>query len=175
MKVVASSVSALCVGLLLLMNSADAQQQIGNGVWVCDGAAQAGLCQADADGEGSPSEGDGYSDNDYLYATSGWEDRWGAISDDGQGVAGIVAGMTSKSEAEASALKECRSRGGGDCVVRLAYHNQCAAVAASVAKSFTQGAPSKRQAEKLALSRCNKSEDECWIYYSGCSFPAHAR
>ncbi|WP_242108044.1 DUF4189 domain-containing protein [Luteimonas aquatica] len=99
-----------------------------------------------------------------------WADRWGAIAADGNGVFGIVSDMTSKRKAQKSAIQECKNRGGGACVVDLAYYNQCAAVGANSKNSFSFSAPTQKEAEDLAVGRCEKSTGEkCNVYYSGCS------
>jgi hypothetical protein len=104
-----------------------------------------------------------------------WEDRWGAIADDGNGVAGIVASMQSKEQAERSAVSECKKRGGGVCTIALTYHNQCAAVATSSTVSFSSGAPTLEEAKNRAMQQCNKTGAQCWIYYSGCSLPVQVQ
>lgn len=101
-----------------------------------------------------------------------WADRWGAIAADGNGVFGIVSDMTSKRKAQKSAIQECKNRGGGACDVDLAYYNQCAAVGANSKNSFSFSAPTQKEAEDLAVGRCEKSTGEkCNVYYSGCSMP----
>lgn len=39
-----------------------------------------------------------------------WEDRWGAISDDGNGVFGIVSDMESEQSAKQNAIQECKKK-----------------------------------------------------------------
>ena len=102
-----------------------------------------------------------------------WADRWGAIATDGNGHAGIVKGMASKSSAQKAAVAECRRRGGGGCVVRLSYHNQCAAVVAGATGSNNASAATEDEAIHFAMSDCETVEGRgaCRVYYSGCSLP----
>lgn len=104
-----------------------------------------------------------------------WADRWGAIADDGNGVAGIVASMQSKDLAESSAISECKKRGGGACTIALTYHNQCAAVATSNTAAFSSGAPTLEEAKDRAMQQCGRTGEQCWIYYSGCSLPVRVQ
>jgi hypothetical protein len=95
---------ALGLGLLLICGNAAAQgQPIGNGIYACDGAAQAGPCQPE--GDDSSYSGGGYTDNDYAHAEPKWADRWGAYASDGQ-IDGIVAGQNGKHSAEVAAINE---------------------------------------------------------------------
>ena len=100
-----------------------------------------------------------------------WADRWGAIATDDNGTAGIVTDITNKRDAQRSAIAECENRGGGNCKVSLAYHNQCAAVAASSSMSFSSSAPTIEEATERSMERCKSAGGECWVYYSGCSLP----
>lgn len=102
-----------------------------------------------------------------------WVDRWGAISDDGDGVFGIVSNMRDRGVAEENAVMECKKRGGKKCIVSFTYRSQCAAVAASESVSFSYGAPTIEEAKESAMQQCNSnsSNKDCWIYYSGCSLP----
>ena len=105
------------------------------------------------------------------------EDRWGAIAMDDYGHDGIVVDYIGELEAKEAAIEECEKRGGQGCEVMLAYHNQCAAVAANTSVSSISHASDKEQAKEIALRRCNakKAGEACWIYYSGCSLPARVR
>lgn len=102
-----------------------------------------------------------------------WLDRWGAIANDASGHWGISSGMATEKKASQSALKECRSRKGTDCVIRITYHNQCVAAAANGSIALYTSAASEKKAVEDAMLRCERepAEKECWIYYSGCSLP----
>jgi hypothetical protein len=106
-----------------------------------------------------------------------WADRWGAIADDGNGVAGIVASMQSKEQAERSAVLECKKRGGGACTVALTYHNQCAAVATGANGASLYHAETEDEAAASAMKNCEAKQGAgtCRIYYSGCSLPVQVQ
>lgn len=102
-----------------------------------------------------------------------WEDRWGAIADDGNGVYGIVTDLGSRRLAQKAAVAECRRRGGGECMVGLAYYNQCAVVVAGTTGAELAHAPTEDQAKKIAVENCEATDGQgvCRVYYSGCSLP----
>lgn len=152
--------------LMLLTSGALAQGvPIGNGIYACDGVAQAGPCQPDDTGD---------TDTPGAPVTR-WEDRWGAIATDGNGHAGIVTDMVSKGTARKAAIAECKRRGGGRCEIGLTYYNQCAAVATNAKASFMQGASHEEEAKQIAMDRCSKTGEQCQIYYSGCSLPVRVQ
>jgi hypothetical protein len=158
--------------LLLTCGNAAAQgQPIGNGIYACDGAAQAGPCQPEGDDDSSYSSGDGYTDNDYAHAEPKWADRWGAIADADNRVYGIVSMMNNESEARVAALNECTKRGGMGCAVVATYYNQCAAVSAGDGGSEVWQAPTEELAIKNSMTRCDSARENCRVYYSGCSLP----
>jgi len=167
---------ALCLGSLLICGKAVAQgQPIGNGIYACDGAAQAGPCQPESDDGDSYSgaSSGGYTDNDYAHAEPQWADRWGAIADNANGYAGIVEGESSKSEAERSAIEKCEIQGGGACRIAMVYYNQCAAVATGSQGVRLYRAPTEEQAKQSAMRECEDRQGKgaCQLYYSGCSLP----
>src|SRR5688500_844694 len=93
----------LALGLLLLSGAAAyAQQHIGNGIYACDGAAQAGPCQPERDDDSSSSgSAGGYTDNDYAHVPPKWETRWGAIATDAENAKlGAVVSVPNKKMAE---------------------------------------------------------------------------
>ena len=161
--------SCVVTALILLLYSAGALAQgvpLGNGVYACDGAAQAGPCQPDADDYGAVP----------AAPPARWVDRWGAIASDRISVFGIVSDKASKSEAERAALSECRTRGGGECQVTFAYHNQCAAVAAGQKGTISFHAPTVEEAIEASLKKCEVEKGgECRVYYSGCSLPVRVQ
>jgi Domain of unknown function (DUF4189) len=101
-----------------------------------------------------------------------WANRWGAIASDGNGVYGIVSDMTTKRKASKAAIQTCKDRGGGNCVIRLAYYNQCAAVVMTDTWSGYAGAPTLENAIEDGKKRCTGSNTgSCRVYWSGCSMP----
>lgn len=120
-----------------------------------------------------PSLGQGDTDQ----AGVKWEDRWGAIADDGNGTYGIVVDMSSKRLAQKAAISECKRRGGTKCTVGLAYYNQCAVVIAGTTGSDLAHAPTEDEAKSLGIKNCEAKDGQgaCRIYYSGCSLPARVK
>jgi hypothetical protein len=104
-----------------------------------------------------------------------WEDRWGAIADNGRGVMGVATNATNKETAERMAINDCANRGGGACETGLTYRSQCAAVAASTKRSYLQGAAYEEDAKRMAMERCTATGEKCWVYYSGCSLPVRVQ
>lgn len=113
-------------------------------------------------------------------ATGKWETRWGAISEDAESLAtGAAVSMKSKRQAVAAAMAECKRLGGKNCKLRLAYYNQCAAIADATAESLVNGpgrstiarAETVSQAESIAMKECTSAlgGQKCEIAYSACS------
>ena len=105
-----------------------------------------------------------------------WADRWGAIAVDtiptGSVGFSAVTGMKRKGQAEKSALKACRDKGGKQCEIMIAYHNQCAVLIWGDRTINTSGAASEELAKQRSLDKCNLANDtNCEIFYSGCSLP----
>jgi hypothetical protein len=101
-----------------------------------------------------------------------WADRWGAIAIDGDtGGAGAVVALPSREAAVSAAIQDCAKNGSRNCSVRMAYKNQCAAVAWGGGFSSTARAPTKEAAEADATATCEKSGAACKVVYSDCSYP----
>jgi hypothetical protein len=164
---------ALSLGLLLICGNAAAQgQPIGNGIYACDGAAQAGPCQPEGDDESSYSSSGGYTDNDYAHAEPKWADRWGAIAADPKNAKlGVAVNMESEIEAKQAALQDCQKVGGSGCSVEIAYYNQCAVLVTGDSRFNTSRGPTIEAATKYAMDVCNGGDENCRVYYSGCSLP----
>jgi len=116
--------------------------------------------------------------------TGKWETRWGAVAEDREAEpgspmsTGAVIGQKSKRAAEAIALERCERSGGKKCYVRMAYYNQCAAIADVVlsgsmaaGKSTAVSAETLEKAKSLALTQCSSLNTgaTCEIAYSACS------
>lgn len=105
-----------------------------------------------------------------------WEDRWGAIAEDGNGVFGIVSDTKSERKARKGALQECKKRGGGECSVVATYSSQCAAIVANDIASYRGYAASEDGAIADAEMKCSKSSiSGCHVFYSGCSLPVRIK
>lgn len=98
--------------------------------------------------------------------------RWGAIAIT-DGAFGVAAGAESEAEAKREAISDCESMSKGrPCEVRMAYDNQCAALAWGTHINAVARAPGQLQAEQLAMARCSSKDTKCEIYYSDCSLPS---
>lgn len=84
---------------------------------------------------------------------------------------GVAAGQESQESAEQQAISECQAHSSGKaCEVRIAYYNQCVAVAWGDAGSLWARSPDPYDAEEMALSNCQQKTTNCDIYYSACSY-----
>lgn len=112
--------------------------------------------------------------------TGKWETRWGAIVEDPSNLAtGASVSRESKRDAVAAAKQECEKTGGLNCKLRIAYYNQCVAIADPTpevmakggGRSMASSAQTLDQAKSRALSQCQSSVggQECLIVYSACS------
>lgn len=99
-------------------------------------------------------------------------DQFGAIALGGNGFGAAQAKDDEKSAA-ASAIAQCEeSGGGGSCKVRVAYKNQCAALAVGADRMV--GVAYARDisvAQKLAKKSCDNSSRYCRLIYAACSYP----
>jgi hypothetical protein len=113
--------------------------------------------------------------------TGEWETRWGAIAEDsGSMSTGVSTSRKSKEEAVSAAVGQCTKMGGKSCKLRIAYFNQCVAIAdpkmdsaikRSVGRSSANSAATEKIAKQDALKRCSEFEggQSCDIVYSACS------
>jgi len=100
-----------------------------------------------------------------------WETRWGAIAT-GEGTFGTAISYPSEQAARNRATLECQAQTNGKpCRVRLAFHNQCAALAEGDAGSIAFSSATVERAEQLAIANCSEHTSNCQIIYSGCSLP----
>lgn len=113
----------------------------------------------------------------YGGPTAKWKNRWGAVAgDDARGVVGAVTDLPSKREAKQAAIENCRSRGGVDCTLTVAYVNQCVVIVASATRYAAIHAESAEVAAEIGMKSCEKKKDgECRLYYAGCSLPVRVR
>lgn len=127
-----------------------------------------------------PGGGGAGSSERRMVADGEWQTRWGAVSEDTESMStGASVSMKSKRLAVAAADAECKRLGGKNCKLRLAYFNQCIAIAdpdsSQLAngggKSMVVSAETVEQAKEAALSKCQGMENgqTCEIVYSACS------
>lgn len=129
----------------------------------------------------APIPGGGASDGQQgPVATGKWETRWGAIAEDSSTLTtGAAFSMKSKRRAVSAAMAECNRLGGKQCKLRLAYHNQCVAIADPSAESLARSsgqsmavtAETESKAKDMAITQCQAygAGQLCSVVYSGCS------
>lgn len=114
--------------------------------------------------------------------TGKWETRWGAVVEDSSTLAtGTSVSQKSKRDATSAAMKDCEQAGGRKCKLRVAYYNQCVAIADPTIASRQRMAGDSQSrhvaAETLELATSGAMKDcaafgtgqECSIVYSACS------
>jgi Domain of unknown function (DUF4189) len=105
-----------------------------------------------------------------------WETRWGAIAigstATGGGV-GVARDMSTKRQAEKTAVSQCMATGGGALCKKyvLRYYNQCAVIAWGDTSPVMQGAETIEIASQIAMEKCKARTKNCKIWYSDCSPP----
>lgn len=132
----------------------------------------------------APIPSSGAGDAPRSVPTGKWETRWGAVAEgrnasnpNGPTATGVAVAQKSKKAATTLAVQECKNVGGADCEVRIAYYNQCVALADPTAAARASGASTSSivraetmaQATKMATERCETSGQECEVVYSACS------
>lgn len=116
--------------------------------------------------------------------TGKWETRWVAIAEDSSSLStGTSTSQKSKRAAVAEAVDDCKRAGGKSCKLRLAYHNQCVAIAdptmefvrsqpkGTLTTSSVSAAETESRARSRVMEECQKagSGQQCSIVYSACS------
>lgn len=108
--------------------------------------------------------------------TGYWQKTWGAIAPSPtDAILGVAESVGSKKEAEQIALKDCKAKGGKDCKVNLAYHNQCAVMIVGDESLESYGNATIAEATQRGLADCNQREKGCRVYYSACAKPIYHR
>jgi len=135
----------------------------------------------------APIPGQGASGAPVAPKPSGkWETRWGALVEDQAPrpnvpvATGASVSQKSKRAAVQLATEQCRKEGGIRCELRMAYHNQCVALAdpvpvggripAGLTSSIAGGATIDK-AKEVALSECRAGGrgNDCTVTYTACS------
>jgi hypothetical protein len=101
------------------------------------------------------------------------EERWVALTADApKGLLGQSGDSKTQEEAESSAMRDCTTQGGTNCIVAVSARNGCIAMATS-SKVFGVGSgPSETLADADAVERCRKGGDEnCNVIYKRCVRP----
>lgn len=104
--------------------------------------------------------------------TGYWVKTWGAIAPSPKGgILGTAVGADSKAEAERLALADCKKKGGTECEVDLAYHNQCAVMILGQKFINTFSNATIKEASERGLKHCQSNDTNCRVYYSACTEP----
>jgi hypothetical protein len=102
-----------------------------------------------------------------------WQDHWGAIATDIPNKSvGTVTDMASQGVAEEMAIADCRSKGGVNCKIEIAYRNGCTALAAGDTGHNAKAGSNVNQASQAAMKVCSAADTHCQVYYAACSLPA---
>jgi len=106
-----------------------------------------------------------------------WEDRWGAIAtDEPHGILGSATGMSSRDQAERTALADCRAKGGSPCKLETWYSNGCAVLVVGDKGYNTNSEASLDATIQSGMKTCGADGDTgCRVYYSACSPPVRVR
>ena len=100
-----------------------------------------------------------------------WTDTWGAITvDNALSKVAVVTDQPSKRAAEEAAAADCRAQGGANCVVKLAYYNQCAVIVWGDQGYNIAAAATVDEATGIGMKTCDKADANCQVFYAGCSF-----
>jgi hypothetical protein len=102
-----------------------------------------------------------------------WQDHWGAIATYvPSGSLGSVSDMATSSQAEQTALADCRSKGGIACKIEISYRNQCVGMIVGHPGYSIALGPTVGEAIKNGMKMCTDAGDSnCHVYYSACSLP----
>ncbi|WP_425493929.1 DUF4189 domain-containing protein [Lysobacter gummosus] len=68
-----------------------------------------------------------------------------------------------------AAMEDCRSQGGRECKLEIAYFNQCGVIVEGDKGYNVASAESVSRAVELASQVCEKSDTNCQVYFSDCS------
>lgn len=94
---------------------------------------------------------------------------WGAIAV-GDGAFGAAEGAWDQETAENNALKRCRaSFDGAQCYIKIAYFNQCAALAWGDGGNTAFRGPDPAENQDEAVRSCAQHTTNCRVFYSACS------
>lgn len=100
-----------------------------------------------------------------------WVDRWGAIAtDETTGAFGSSSSEASKRKAEKYALSMCKEKG-KECKVLFSYYNQCVSYVTSKNTYFIRTDSTLEQAVSNSMTRCEREDEGCRVFYSRCSLP----
>lgn len=103
-----------------------------------------------------------------------WHSRYGAVAVDwSTNTLGVAVNLSNKSETEATAIADCKAKGGKKCkIVIAAYGNTCVALSTGKEGHDVEFDNISEAAELKSMDGCMKAEGTpCKLLYSGCSLP----
>ena len=102
-----------------------------------------------------------------------WESRWGAIATDGPGGhLGAAVDLSTRDQAEQTALADCQAKGGSQCKIETWYSNGCAAMVVGDKAHTSNNAATLDESIRIGMKTCaNGGDTNCHVYYSACSKP----
>lgn len=104
-----------------------------------------------------------------------WEKRWGAFVIDDKVGLGVSKNMPNKQMAQTAAIDDCVQKGGTQCKIQLVYSNQCGVIIEGDKTYNAARAPTVEKAKEIGLDVCRRSDKNCQVYFSDCSYPALVR
>jgi Domain of unknown function (DUF4189) len=117
-----------------------------------------------------------YQGNAPAHPSAAYADRWGAVAiDSDTGQAGTSVGKQSKSEAVDTAMADCKVHGSPNCRLRIAYYDQCVAVAWGKGFNSVSSAGTIEVAAADSMKSCSARVDECKVVYKDCSLPERVK
>lgn len=81
----------------------------------------------------------------------------------------MTTNMPSRSSAEKGAIKDCKAKGGNQCVLDVAYDNSCAAMVVGDNGYSVRTGENSEAAIKNATKACSADNQNCHTYYSNCT------
>ncbi|WP_430538885.1 DUF4189 domain-containing protein [Lysobacter capsici] len=93
----------------------------------------------------------------------------GAFALDQKTGLGVARAKPSRMSAVNAAMEDCRSQGGRECKLEIAYFNQCGVIVEGDKGYNVASAESVSRAVELASQVCEKSDTNCQVYFSDCS------
>jgi len=124
----------------------------------------AGVCGYDGSQQQQPTQPQSPSEQ--------WQDQWGAIATDiANKSVGTSTNKFSQQSAEEMAIADCRSKGGKNCEIEIAYRNECTALAAGDTGHNAKAGFTIAAAMQSAMKVCSAADNNCQVYYTACSLP----
>jgi hypothetical protein len=103
-----------------------------------------------------------------------WEARWVALTADApKNILGQSSESRTQDEAESTAMRDCVSQGGTQCVMAVSAKNGCISMAVNSRFYGVGSGASQETADRKAIAQCGEDgEKDCKIIYDRCVSPA---